>query len=46
VFGIVDRIKHKDTIIKNLIKHRDNAIIFPDPVDPWNPKYQHDSYAN
>lgn len=46
VFGIVDRIKHKDTIIKNLIKHRDSAIIFPDPTNPWDPKYQHDSYAN
>jgi len=42
VFGIVDRLKHKDTIIKNLIKHYDDAIILPDPVDPWDIKNQHD----
>jgi hypothetical protein len=37
IFGIVDRIKHKDTIIKNLIKHYNNAIIFPDPSDVFDP---------
>lgn len=45
VFGIVDRIKHKDMIIKNLIKHYDDAIIFDNPTDPWNPIYHHDSYS-
>jgi hypothetical protein len=41
VFGIVDRIKHKDMIIKNLIKYRDEAIILPNPIDPWDPIHHH-----
>lgn len=46
VFGIVDRVKHKDMIIKNLLKHYQNSIIFPDPSDPWDLKHHHDSYTD
>ena len=42
VFGIVDRVKHKDLIIKNLIKNYHQAIILPDPEDPWNQMHHHD----
>jgi len=44
VFGIVDRVKHKDMVIRSLIKHRDEVIIFPDPIDPSDKKYHHNSY--
>jgi hypothetical protein len=39
VFGILDREKHKATIEKNLLKYKDEAIIFPDPADPTDIKY-------
>lgn len=45
VFGLVDRVRHKDMIIKNLIKNYNDAIILPDPVDPSDPKNHHDSYT-
>jgi hypothetical protein len=45
VFGIVDRQKHKDTIIKNLARHKDEAIIFPNPDDPSDLKYHFDKYS-
>lgn len=44
VFGIVDRVKHHAMIMKNLIKHKDEAIIFEDPTDVNDLKYHFDSY--
>lgn len=44
VFGIVDRKKHRATIYKNLAKYKDDAIIFPDPENPEDLRYHHDSY--
>jgi hypothetical protein len=46
IMAIVDRVKHKDMIIKNLIKYHNEAIIYPDPIDPWDPKYQSQYDAN
>jgi hypothetical protein len=45
VFGIVDREKHHATIMKNLSKHRDKAIIFEDPNNPQDLQYHFDSYS-
>jgi hypothetical protein len=45
VFGIVDRLKHKDMIIKNLINNFNEAILFPNPEDPWSREHHHTDYG-
>ena len=39
VFGILDREKHKQMILTNMEKYKDEVIMFPDPVDPSDTKY-------